>query len=633
MSNRLFKFIQVSLVACAAIVGLPSCTDDHFDVRDDGGAGSNATLTLWQQIESRPELSYYATLASKIPYFKDEKHPVKGYTYKDILSGTQTLTAFIPTNDAIGQEEYDRLLAMCDTDPYLVYLSFVGNHLAKYRYTVAASAKDEKLVLVNGKKAVFNGAEKTFKGVEITQANIPATNGYLHILKEEAPFAYNIYEYIKAAGDDYSEIRTWITSHDTIFFSESLSAEGAPDENGNPTYVDSIYSRTNILWQHNYSKSDGTEWLFPLKGFSASLESEDSVYAMVLPNNTAWKNAYDELKNLYNYCETYPNKYLEDNGNRDPEALTDNPDSLQDLSIKMDLASTLLFNCRLQLRTPENPGFWTAETFNDTPMPKIFNTRTDTFIVDKDLVGDAKELLFAGAQPQTVSNGLVYPVSEWNFLKAEGARDVEMKISYNYFFNQSNLGTTTTSRVTFTNSNSAFVNDSLFGKVSDDYIFYISAGNTSPSLPLKVVDNQANHQIYSNQNYGIYLVMVPDFYRYSTDSIYDPQQAGVTPENFVFKQNKIDVKVSYHEGNVTSKGVVKEKTQTFKGILYGGHTVDTVFVGNITFPYSYKNLSKSYPTITLSSGAKSSDIKSGNFQHAFSIDRVIFKAEEPSNVK
>ena len=59
---------------------------------------------------------------------------------------------------------------------------------------------------------------------------------------------------------------------------------------------------------------------------------------------------------------------------------------------------------------------------------------------------------------------------------------------------------------------------------------------------------------------------------------------------------------------------------------YDGQKVDTIWVGNITFPYSYRNLSKSYPTITIKSQTVTQKEMNEGYQRTFSIDRIILRA-------
>lgn len=627
MSNKIFQLLKVCLAVLMVTVAMPACQDDHFDVKT-GGEHGNATKTLWEQIQANPDLSKFAAIAEKVPYFKDEAHPQKNYTFKDVLNGSQVLTVFAPTNDAISQAVYDEYMQLCETDPYNVFLRFVGNHIAKNRFQVSVTANAENFRLINNKKATFSPQEKLFQGVRLTESNIPATNGLLHKLSSEAPFAFNIYEYIKSNGAMYDSLKVWIVEHDTIYFNEELSAEGAPDKDGNPVYVDSVYTRKNILWQSSYKENDGTEWMFSLKGFGADLECEDSVFAMALPTSVAWANAMTAITPYYNYASVYPDKRREDEGTDDATPFECNPDSLKRLAMRMDIAAPLVYNCRTQLRTPGHTGFWTASTFNSTPMPKIFNMHNDTTTHTVDSVEqDAKTLIFNDTTKHVyVSNGVVYPVENWNVLKADGAKDVEMKLGFMSVFKSEDLGTTSFERVSFVNANSALVQDSLLGGVKEDYFYSISNGNSSPNIQLKIRDHERNHQIYSNLKYKVYFVMVPDFYKYNPDSIIvNPS----VPADTIIKKNRFNVEISYVTGNVSSKGKPEEKKETFKNIEYDGRSVQMVEVGEFTFPVSYRNLTYCYPTMKITSSAKNTDVtKNRTYVHSLCIDRIIFKAQE-----
>ena len=196
--KKIFRLIQAGFAAVVLAMTLPACTDDHFDVKEGDGMDANATKTLWEQIEARrnKDLSRFATIVEKTPYFKDEAHKAfkdaaktQPYTYKDVLSGTQILTVFAPTDDAFTDAEYQEYLTLLEgsmEDQYDVYLRLVGNHICRNRYT-ATGTGEEKLVMINGKKATFNRATKKFKDIDLLtegdkpQYNIPAVNGTLHL--------------------------------------------------------------------------------------------------------------------------------------------------------------------------------------------------------------------------------------------------------------------------------------------------------------------------------------------------------------------------------------------------------------------------------------------------------------------
>ena len=626
--KNFIRFIQTSLLGAAIAVALPACTDDHFDVANGGGEGSNATKTLWEQLESRPELSHFADIVSKTPYFKDEAHPSKNYTYKDVLNSTQVFTVFAPTNEAFDDAAYNSALELLKTDPYDVYLRLVGNQIAIHRYVATGTGKEE-LVTINSKRATFDRAAKTFKDLPLAKANIEATNGTLHTMSTLAPFAYNIYEYIKAHGDQFSELKKWITEHDTIYFSADNSVEGGSDRDGNPIYVDSVYFRTNTLFSIiDYEKAN-QDWLIPHKAFMGNIEAEDSVWAMALPTDAAWNAAATALTPNYVYSALYTNKEREDIGATGETLVGESAesDSLQKLSIRMDLASGLLFNARLQPRKGEDRRFWTAETFQAAEFPKMFNTRIDTFTYDKEGLQDVKNLLFDGnTNPIAVSNGLVYPVNNWRFFEPYGATDLEIEVTDRSIFQYSNLGTTRVEYVAFNNSTSALSKDSLLGSVYKDRFYYISNGTSAPSINIKLIDTEHNRQVMSNVEYEIGFVMVPDFFRANPDSI-----VSTNPERIAVQKNKLRAQITYNNG-VTSRGAVEEKRSSNFDFEYAGTKVDTIWIDadekpmTFTFPKSYKNIIKSYPTLNITSRSRASDLRD-NYQHPFSIDRIILRAK------
>ncbi|MBQ7494711.1 MAG: fasciclin domain-containing protein [Bacteroidaceae bacterium] len=621
------SIIRTSLLAAALAVTFTACEDDHFTVNDGGGTGANATLTLWEQIQANPDLQRFRDIAEKTPYFKDEGHPVKGYTFADVLSGTQNLTVFAPTNSALSETAYNDYLTMLQgsvSDQYDVFLRLVGNHIARNRYAVTGTGAED-LVLVNGKRATFSAKDSTFKSNKLSVVNIPATNGTLHKMNQLAPFAYNVYEYIKAHGDEYGRLRDWLVAHDTLYFDSDLSAEGGSDSDGNPIYVDSIYSRENVLFGHTYTKR-GEEWVMNLRGLGGNLEREDSIWAMALPTDAAWDNAWNAMKDYYDYAETYIDKDKEDAGTSN-QNFGGSPDSLRNLALSMDLASPLLFNARLQLETPEHKGFWTAEQFKDTPMNKLFNARTDTFTVDRNATSDVKALLFGGATPTEVSNGLVYQVNQWNFWDTYRAKDVEVKLNSTYIFGASTNTNNNAAWVDFNNA-SAFVTDSLFGAISTDemtskvgFMAIYNTGTAKSSMRFQLTDKERNNQVLSNLTYDVYVVMVPSFY--GDQSQWD--SLTVVP-----KKNKCSLQIQYNDGTVNAKGIVQEQKSPKWEWTYNGEKVETILISGengFVFPKSYKNISRSYPVMTIESTASKKETDA-EYQHTLYIDRIIFRARK-----
>ena len=178
------------------------------------------------------------------------------------------------------------------------------------------------------------------------------------------------------------------------------------------------------------------------------------------------------------------------------------------------------------------------------------------------------------------------------------------------------MGTTVVQSYSFNNSNK-LATDSLLGRISENSFLYFSNGNSSPTVSFKLTDRQRDHQVCSGVMYYVKVVMVPDFYRFDTDSITGEGYGNLMRANIIY----IDGKTPLSSGKLSE---TKTKNTDFE---YSGNKVDTILVDSITFPYTYKNLSKSYPVLTLTSRAKASDLRKG-YQHPFSIDRIILEAKK-----
>ena len=171
----------------------------------------------------------------------------------------------------------------------------------------------------------------------------------------------------------------------------------------------------------------------------------------------------------------------------------------------------------------------------------------------------------------------------------------------------------------FNSEASALANDSALGRVSKNTFMTFYKDTGTPSVEFILRDDEQDRQIRSNIPYDIYIVMVPDFYRADPDSIvaYVP---GETP----FKKNKLQVQIN----RLTEDGKEQKTGASDMRFDYNGEKVDTIYVGTITFPYSYRNIPKSYPTITIQSQTINSSLQKEGYQRTFSIDRIILRARK-----
>lgn len=626
--NIINKYIG-ALALGAVIMAVPSCSDtwdSHYGTVTE--ESEVATKTVWEQIQSNPNLSYFAAIAQKAKYYRDDTHPMRTYTFKDILSSNQVTTVWAPDNSCFTEAELQYWLNKCETDGYAVQQQLMGNHIALWRHTITGDSIDT-LKMINSKNLVFNIPAKTMGGVAIdmsqpgTTYNVPATNGTLHVLKGLTPFDYNFYEYIKYS-DEFPLFKQYVLSKDTTYFSENASIEGLPDENGNPTYVDSVYHTSNRLFNsYNYLPTNNADkWMMADECFAAQLNAEDSMFIMLLPTDAAWNEAYEKLKPYYNYSPIYADKSKGDN-NSPNQTEEGDPDSLQKMSLEMDLITPLVYNIHKQAKIGgQKTGTpWTLERFLETKGAEaeyLLNTRGDTL---RSTDTWDQTTLFNGPVA-TASNGYGYKIEHWNFPSNFYKPDVEVEIAGgSNFYNYANNHTGVFKYQAF--SNSAFADVvAKHGKVSKNnfYIMGPQGTGTNPKGEIKLRGNFNEAYVPSAEvmsgKYDIYLVMVPYWYT---------QIAGgdtiIAEKDTV--ANKINLQVSYNNG------VAKDATSTRVTVEYDGRNVDTLLcIPDFEFPYSYKNLRHSYPTLLINGAPSGTDIRSGKYTRSLCIDRVILRSKE-----
>lgn len=633
--KKVTKYIGMITVGMA-FAAMPSCTDtwdDHYN----GGEGETATMSLWEQIQAKPELSRFAALAQKAVYYKDRTHPLinpntgKPYTYAEAFDGTQIMTIWAPTNDALSEAEYQLWLQEAEENPYRLHQQLMGNTTALWRHNITNAAIDT-LEMLNGKKFVFDRSNLTMHGVNIHEKNISATNGTLHTIEKGLPFNYNIYEFVKdkatAQEVGVEKFHDYILSTDTTYFSENNSIEGPTNADGQPTYVDSVYFNTNTMFgfTHRLTNTNPDRNLTYMEGFGANIEAEDSDFVMIIPSDAAWEAAYNKLKPLYNYASTYIDNQKVNNG---AEEKTTEPrkidatemDSIVNQNILQDMVSPLCFNAHQQPKIAPSAPLWTSKKLlaaADADVKYLLNTFGDTIRTDNEW---QKMSLFEG-KDSTMSNGHAILTNSWNLPLKMYQPNVNVEVNYSSIYDYSNYvvnsrvqGYTTTSK-----------SDSL-GTISQNnfYAFTSNKPSGSPDVEFILKGSRTLSENYESEvmsgKYDIYVVLVPDML-ISNDS------SDVVAHKFTATLN--------YQGD--KNGNAAKLSEKKKDIKYYGEKVDSVLLfEDFQFPYSYKNLRFSYPTLTISTQLPNSTDKketdeNGNVrkwaQNYIAIDRIILVAKE-----
>lgn len=648
----LSKYIGAVLMG-GAMLTIPGCSDtwdDHYNAAEEGS--SAATETLWEIISNNPNLSRFKEIAEKSTYYRDEKHPQEGYTFKDMLQNASLMTVWAPENEAFSDEEYEQWLKLAETNGYTVQQQLLGNSMALWR-RIATGGGIDTVTMLNSKKLAFDKEKFTMNNILLDEKNVAAANGTLHTVKEVLPFKFNFYEYLKdetnAEENHLMKFHYLIVSNDTTYFSKDASIEGTPDANGNPTYVDSVYYTSNKLFfgAHRIPTEipNAIDSVMTYdESFGEHIDWEDSVYVMILPTDEAWKATTNKLEKYYNYANVYLNKNDEDMGksNQKLTLSADTIDKFRTKNINMDIISPLVFNLHEQPNAGGEKGRWQLDDFvkeKGASAEYFLNTFGDTLRTDANW---DKTSLFNGKQVE-MSNGVGFLSDEWNFPAKLYKPDLFIEVSTRSLFNIDKMNVRP-EFITFPNSEAGKWVDEL-GKVSyDNFYYWFDTNDKKPSVDFALVgtDGENRDSEVMSGTYEVQVVMVPDFYVYNVKSDTIAPAIGLSHKvvngDTIPVKHKLQFTLTYcnnaasgREANVKSEVIdwdgQKVDTLTIRFPKLDGSDKGSYF-SDVEFPYSYKNLRFCYPILSITSTASKSEIDRSGYSHNFCIDRIILRSKE-----
>lgn len=399
--NNSNKIVALMLGLCS-LSGFNSCTDDHFDLKE-GSASSNSTL--WQTIANTPELSDFKEIVGRTINMSNENDAKTTTTFDRLLDGETRYTVWAPKNGTYDASRYKTLLdqaeSLKNSDSetaldynYTVLTQFVQNHVAFFNYEATSGL--QTVTMNNNKQVDYEASTGMFNGVRLDaeMANIPASNGMLHVLDGMSPYRYNILDLMKNT-DDLSEVYDYISSLDVTKFNENASTAGGTDEDGNIQYIDSVYTTTNEL----------------LISSNVSLSAEDSLYLAVIPTNTGWTDALNKVRSLYRYKSSYRYRWNDDASNFSATLSGLNADSLSDVNARSTILRNMYFSAG---QLGENIWeFSDAEILQQMLTADSLETTTGMIVHNSNLGG--VNPIFGGVVPDTASNGYVYKVDQFNY--------------------------------------------------------------------------------------------------------------------------------------------------------------------------------------------------------------------------
>jgi hypothetical protein len=405
----------MTMLLIAGILMITSCSewDDHYSCTE-----TDNTHTLYDLLANNSQTTTFAQF-------------VKEAGYEKVLSSSQTYTVFAPTNEA--------LQGLNSGDANAVK-RLVRNHIA--RYSQPTSTPTSKGVrMVNGKIYYFDSA-LSFAGSKISEADERASNGVLHHVDNQIPYAYNLYEYIQNNAKT-SKLYDFIHRFDETVFDATNSVEIDIDEQGRPIYDSIMVNYNRLLEDNNYG--------------IGSISNEDSTYTMILPNNETWDAAYKRIApyfTVYNTNAAYA-------------------DSVKDLRTRLAIVNDLVYR-----GSYSNPA--TADSLIST---------TGSII-------HYPSALFASTEQTKGSNGYMYTSSHLNY---DNTETWNKKISVEGE-NQNGRNYNNTITSVFTRTVKA---QSLIGNVSGDS--YIEVQPISTSINPTVIFDIPNVLAGTYNVYAVFL--------------------------------------------------------------------------------------------------------------------------------
>lgn len=260
------------------LLGTTGCQDKwdaHYEnEKGDGEASAENAKNLLEYIRSVPEYSDFVNLLEETGIAPE-------------LSKKQILTVWIPANGNIPAEITTSPASGASeaeiADAVAEKRRFVKNHINNIALFFSKLQDGKMIKMQSGKNLVIRETgEEAFSidGQRVTVGNQVCKNGVVHEIEGCLVPRKNIFDYVCAAGAEYSIYRDSLLSRsDTVFDPDASFALGV-DQVGNTIY-DSVFVITNSYLS---------------KG---NIDSEDKDYTLFLPTNAAIEEMYRDMQMKY----------------------------------------------------------------------------------------------------------------------------------------------------------------------------------------------------------------------------------------------------------------------------------------------------------------------------------------------
>ncbi|MBQ3754406.1 MAG: fasciclin domain-containing protein [Prevotella sp.] len=494
--------------------------------------------------------------------------------YDEVLNATQTYTVWAPVN---GTFDYETLASLSSDR---LVKEFVENHIARNNYP-ASGAVDQRVYTLNEKLMLFSGAGSyVIQGIGIDKANVATGNGTIHTLKGKIPFVQNIYESLNNYEYPIDSISAYIHSYDVRKLNEQKSVQG-PTLNGEITYLDSIFDEHNDLFLRYF----------------AYINREDSNYSMIVPTNEAWNRAKATISKYFHYVPSF--EFMENTSTTERKKVDvkiRDVKYLQDSIVNQMLTAGLFFNNNMydnrQLDAPDAATNFHCDSLYSTLTVKLYSE-------------DASRLL-ENTRRIAKSNGWVWLTDDSLRMRTWTVWNPELRI-------EAENRAVIASAVNVANEN-------------EPQRIYVTPGTQNPEvtghlssnayLDVQPISQSTNPGVVfyfpeiRSTTYSIYVVTVPA-------NITNPRNA-TKPYRFSATMGFADASGKNQDGDrswVAESAFVSDSAQ-----------VDTIYLGDFTFPISYYGTGDYYPYLRINSAVTSRE--RANYDRNLRIDCLILRPKE-----
>ena len=382
--KNVFSLLALPLTGIV-VGGLSASCSDSWDDHYNAGEQTGGTQSLLRCIEDNTQLSDFLKVC-RATHLYNNMHATP-VTYAELLDADQALTVWAPVN---GTFNVDSLMELCQTaqGDSTVALHFVANHISRNLYNMN-SATSESVKMLNDKFLTLTPNQLYVSHVVEGSYNIPATNGLLHVVSDDAPYAYNVYEGLTSLRG-YDHIGVLLKRMEKQELDEERSIQSGLVD-GRKVYSDSV-----MVTENDYFRTLG------------NIICEDSTFMMLVPTSAVWNNVYDEATSLFNY------------GN------IEKADSIGEYWKTVSLVQDLIFNTNKSVnKAPQDSLMTTSYSVRDWPYHVYYRPYDADSLIDRAQITDSLQC----------SNGVIYNISQWPFdtrnlyfhpIKTEGEREANM---------------------------------------------------------------------------------------------------------------------------------------------------------------------------------------------------------------